>query len=295
MKKSIKMIWKDENGAPCAVLTVEIGGKTLLSDTGGVRPILIAIDDKILPYEGGALSPHLTACGGLSVLGEAGGGRLFATTLKGDAARMMRWTLTQKTNELPKSPYETKGKDEAAYPQKEGLPPMESLPNAERCEWSCEQADVIDQTDTLPSDADARTRSDPPLSEIARSPAEAPMGERSDATAGVPEASVASDPLLEKARRLIEKGEPFPLFDELMPDSVWAKIEDEDCLFLIGIVKEEEGERVLYGIAGTRAYPPDEDRLWTFFPTENEEEGYYLTEAEVCSEAAADLPIGDRE
>ena len=84
---------------------------------------------------------------------------------------------------------------------------------------------------------------------------------------------------LSKARALLKKGEPFPLFDELMPGARFAKIESEECLCLIGIVAEGGKERVLYGVAGTINCPPDEDRLWTYFPT-NDEEGFYLTEGE---------------
>lgn len=79
-----------------------------------------------------------------------------------------------------------------------------------------------------------------------------------------------------KARHLIEEGEPFDLFRDLMPNSRWAKIENEECLCLVGIVKDGETEHVLYGVAGTPGYPPDEDKLWTYFPT-SEEEGYYLS------------------
>ena len=95
----------------------------------------------------------------------------------------------------------------------------------------------------------------------------------------IEEKEAATDPLA-RAKSRIAEGEPFDLFREVMPNAVWAKIEREECSFLVGILRDGEVERVLYGIAGRRAYPPDEDRLWSFFPTENEEEGYYLTEGD---------------
>ena len=95
----------------------------------------------------------------------------------------------------------------------------------------------------------------------------------------IEEKEAATDPLA-RAKSRIAEGEPFDLFREVMPNAVWAKVQREECSFLVGILRDGDRERVLYGVAGTRAYPPDEDRLWSFFPTENEEEGYYLTEGD---------------
>ena len=107
-------------------------------------------------------------------------------------------------------------------------------------------------------------------------------GTREPVDALFPEAE-KQDPVA-KARRLIEEGEPFSLFENLMPNSKWAKIQNEECLCLVGIVKEDDRERVLYGIAGTPGFPPDEDKLWTYFPT-GDEEGYYLTEYDQVQQA----------
>ena len=95
----------------------------------------------------------------------------------------------------------------------------------------------------------------------------------------IEEKEAATDPLA-RAKSRIAEGEPFDLFREVMPNAVWAKVQREECSFLVGIHRDGDVERVLYGIAGRRAYPPDEDRLWSFFPIENDEEGYYLTEGD---------------
>jgi len=82
---------------------------------------------------------------------------------------------------------------------------------------------------------------------------------------------------LEDAESLLLKGEPFPLFEELIEGSHWCKIGEEACL--IGILGQDEERRVLCGIAGSRQSPPECDdlHLMTFFPTDEEgEKGYYL-------------------
>ena len=93
----------------------------------------------------------------------------------------------------------------------------------------------------------------------------------------VPPLSAESENALTKAKRLLAENEPFELFNDLMPQSRWAKIETEECLCLIGIVTDGDEEHVLYGVAGTPGYPPDEDKLWTYFPT-SDEEGFYLSD-----------------
>lgn len=84
---------------------------------------------------------------------------------------------------------------------------------------------------------------------------------------------------LERAEALIERGTSFTLFEQYMPGSRWAIVKEE-AEYLVGITTDEDGTHVLFGVPGARDYPPDEDRLWSFFPTgEDEEIGYFLTEA----------------
>ena len=87
----------------------------------------------------------------------------------------------------------------------------------------------------------------------------------------------AQENRLKRAIEKIEKGEPFGLFRETMPTFRWAKIKEEEGEYLLGIDVDAEPPHLLFGIEGSQDYPPDEDRLWTFFPTEGEL-GYYLTE-----------------
>ena len=86
------------------------------------------------------------------------------------------------------------------------------------------------------------------------------------------------DPL-RRAEELLAKGSPFPLFRDLMPNARWAMIEGEEAPFLFGIL-DEKPPKFLLGIAGRRDLPPEEEGLWSFFPTDEEDEtGYFLTEA----------------
>jgi len=99
-----------------------------------------------------------------------------------------------------------------------------------------------------------------------------------DASTGVIEGSEEREIL--KAEKLLAQGTPFPLFESMMPGSRWALIREDAAEYLVGILSSEEGAHVLLGIPGARNFPPDEDRLWSFFPTDEDGElGYFLTEA----------------
>lgn len=139
----------------------------------------------------------------------------------------------------------------------------------------------------------ARTTIGKPIAKVPATPLETPTPEKTEKGAtesgedlaetqkpdeDAPSVKSEEDPIA-KANRLIEEGEPFDLFRDLMPNSRWAKIENDECLCLVGIVRDGDTERVLYGVAGAPGYPPDEEKLWTYFPT-SEEEGYFLTEYE---------------
>ena len=108
----------------------------------------------------------------------------------------------------------------------------------------------------------------------------ADLAERCDLVVEEAENPPAETPY-ERVKRLVEEGDPFDRFTALMPAARWAIYRGEECPCLVGLREEEGVARVLYGVAGSRAYPPDEMTLWTFYPTsEDGEEGYFLTEGE---------------
>ena len=93
-----------------------------------------------------------------------------------------------------------------------------------------------------------------------------------------------SEPSLTRAEGLLAQGTPFSLFEKLMPHSRWALVEEEGAAFLVGLEEENGKKRVMYGVPGVRDLPPDEEVPWAFFPTENEETGYFVTDAEKLTE-----------
>lgn len=94
-------------------------------------------------------------------------------------------------------------------------------------------------------------------------------------------AAEQTESVLSRAERRLEEGAPFPLFEKLMPGTRWAVVKEEEAEYLVGIREENGEKRVLYGIPGAQGCPPDEDKLWAFFPTENEDLGYFITEADL--------------
>ena len=179
--------------------------------------------------------------GNFSLIAEREGALLFASTLAPKEASFAKWRLLSALNEQGTS----REKDPLEMPVEETLP---------------------QEAETAPSDREAQ-------SEIAE--------DEASPTQEAPDETTAKDTPLERARALLDKGAPFPLFESLMPNSRWALIRDDDAEYLVGIKREEDGEHVLFGIPGTRDLPPDEDRLWTFFPTDEEAGmGYYLTESD---------------
>ena len=219
-----KMLLKNDGGKVRAVMTFRLGEECPFRFPSGFRPIAVETDGKITLCETGELPPLPKNISHLSLLGESGEERLFASTLTGDAAAFAKWRLTE-LSEREKAP----------------TSPLKDAPTV------ATEIAATEQTD--------------PEEEIAAPPA------------------TENESPLDRARRLLKEGEPFSLFDSLIPQSRWAKIENEDCLCLVGIVTDGEKERVLYGVAGVLGFPPDEDRLWTYFPT-SEEEGFYLSEYE---------------
>ena len=244
-----KILLKDDAGRPLSSLTLPYrSGGTL------TLPKELQVD----AYEEGEIrfpkpNGEIRVVGDpptLSLIGRWKGVRVFASTLPEEKANFAKWKLLSAVEEgqkaleiLPKSPLE--------QPHQKPIPPA---PQEE--ETHTPQEPITPQEDT----------------ELPPAPmqAEASFGEKA-----------APSSALSRAEALLQSGEAFDLFNDLMPGSRWAKIKEEEYEYLVGITGDTP-PRVLYGIAGMLDYPPDEDRLWSFFPIDEEgEEGYYLTEAMV--------------
>lgn len=79
------------------------------------------------------------------------------------------------------------------------------------------------------------------------------------------------------ARKRIEEGERFPFLEEAIPESEWAKIEEDGECFYLGVVCVEDGEKVLCAVTGSRETPPIENAA--FFPSpEDEAVGFFIRE-----------------
>ena len=234
-----KILAKNRSGEALAVLTLRLGAHSSIEFPREFVPRMALVSETVLTPSDGRLSLPQDTRD-VSVIGSLSGEEVFATTLSGEAASYAQWTLLQAVEARHSVPAEVP-KSPLEEPV---LPPVEEA--------------------TVPSVEEEPLEASPDLSE------------RFDVVDILSETPV--DPI-EKARALMGKGAPFTLFDEILPHSRWAKIESEECAYLIGIDEDGDHVRLLYGIPGSRSYPPDEGRLWTFFPTdESEEEGYYLTE-----------------
>ena len=249
-----KVLLKDRSGTPVSSLTLRFGNPGIVEFPNGFTPIA-RLKDRETIFAGERDFFLLSESEDFSVLGTLNGKRLFASTLTGEQAAFAKWRLEEaasaKNEEalLPKSPLEpfSPKRDQAKEIEEESSP-------------SSEESSEPFQEENAPVLSSSQTGNAPFTDEAPASPEE------------------------EKAQKLaralvqLEKGEHFSLFEETMPSSRWAKIKEEEGEYLIGVIEEEEGTRVLCGVAGVRDCPPDEDRLWTFFPVDGEE-GYYLTEA----------------
>ena len=177
----------------------------------------------------------------ISILLRGDDGLLFASTLSGSRATYAKWRLLEAMKER-----------ESALSASPLEAPTESL----------EEASV---------DAAAPARQ--PAPQEASPPAEEELPSVPEEEEIMP----VSEP--ERWEALLEKGEPFHLFDSVMPGSRWSIIKEDAAEYLVGVTEDERGKHLLFGVPGARDFPPDEDRLWSFFPTEeNEEIGWFLSE-----------------
>ena len=241
-----KLLLKNQKGTPVASLTVRTGANASVTFPDKFTPIAALADDTLLPVPAQNILPLPPQTTAFSLLGNLDGERVFCTTLTGEQAAFARWRLLSL----------------AEQEEQEALPlesPLEKGSEHNKKEGDFEQK----------NSAQAPTQGEPLVPRVE-------LSERFDLTP-----AEAEQPLdkIARAKKMMEQGEPFSLFDKWMPDARWALIQNEECPFLVGIVKEGEDEKILYGVQGSRDYPPDDGTLWSFFPTsEDGEEGYYLTE-----------------
>lgn len=244
-----KILLKDDAGKPLSSLTLPFRAGELLSLPAGMAVDAYEEREILFPAEKQAI--RLTSDPPtISLIGRLGKERVFGTTLPEEKATFVKWKLLCALQErqttlgqVPKSPLTALEKEPAPLAtEKEEPAPL--LPS-----------ETADEQEAQPLATEGET----PVT-----------------------AQQMADERLAHAEKLLQNGEPFDLFTELMPNTRWAKIKEEEYEYLVGIT-EDAPPRVLYGIAGMLDYPPDADRVWTFFPTsENGEEGYYLTPAEEC-------------
>ena len=235
-----KILLKTNDGRPVACLTV--GGKpSAVTLPANVKAEACLAGELFFPVgERRFLLPQNAE--DFSLLGRLDGEEVFATTLPQDKVNFVRWRLRSALEKRRKEPVSPEPITEEA--------PAALEPSAEE-----EDAPVIEET---PFAAPTEQRQTQGESEV--------VLEEKEST-------------LSRAKRLMEKGAPFPLFEKLMPASRWALVEDDDAAYLIGITERDGQETVIYGVPGARSFPPDDGELWSFFPTENDEVGYFLTEA----------------
>ena len=237
-----RILLKKASGAPVASLTIS-SLRPRVTMPEGITAILTLTDKISTPTDQSAI--YFPAGGDISLLARKEGELLFGSTLPAEQAAYAKWRLLTALDERGKAPMEA---------------PTESLGKSE-------MGEIVEP---MPETAIEMQES------IEEKPIESEAVTLEESAA---EESITTPSKLERAEALLSRGTPFTLFDSVMPGSRWATIKEDDAEYLIGIIGE--GERILFGIPGAVDYPPDEGRLWSFFPTdESGEIGYYLTEAE---------------
>lgn len=218
------------------------GDPPVLTLPAGVTAKALLVEEVIFPSENRTLSlPQGTT--DFSLVAQMGENLLFASTLPKKDRQMAKWRLLNavKQKESPeKVPKTPLEKEEAS---------LEASVSEEA--WQERVSAIAEQ--------------------------EIQEGQASEAPPAFEQEK--EETVLERARRLIESGTPFPLLESMMPGSKWVLVPEEEAPYLVGIKEEDGVERVLYGVPGARDFPPDDDLLWSFFPVGEDGEGYFLTEA----------------
>ncbi len=239
-----RILLKNRSGVPVASVTLT-DRRPIVTLPEGIAALLILSDEITLPASESTFA-HPVGNKPFSLLARKDGELLFGSTLPEEAAAFAKWRLLTALEEKKRTP----------------LAPTESLEKRETDEVA-EQAESAEDALRKSTEEILQSEQSSPLEE----------SETSDGS-GVPSK-------LERAEALLRKGTPFTLFDSVMPGSRWAIIKEDAAEYLIGITGEGEESRILFGVPGARDFPPDEGRLWSFFPSEESEEiGYFLTEAE---------------
>ena len=245
-----KVLLRDDDCCPIAALTIR-GEQSRLEIPAALRVDAYESERIFFPAPQDEI---VVTTDRFSLLGELKGVRVFASTLPPEEARLAKWRLMRawegpQAEKVPTSPL----KD-----TEDKVPEESRLADDERSDEPTIPEEAMIDKPPFPTEATVETDHIPSSEEIE--------------TIRPPETA------LTRARRLLSTGEPFHLFEEMMPQSEWAMIREDDYEYLIGIT---EDEHVLYGIPGSRAYPPDDESLWTFFPTDDGEEGWFLREGEI--------------
>ncbi len=253
-----KLLWKNQNGAPVASLTLQREGRktflalpreaSFLAATAAGRSVEATEDNGRLSFSSGDAP--------LSLLIKRGNETLFATEEK-DAA-YAKWTILS----LQEKTRRDERKSELAPPtSEEEMPPVFQKEAAftENAEAETPAAETEDESAISSEVSDIPEKKT--ISEEALSEDEI-EAQRSD--------EIEPDGL----SALFEKGEPFPLFEEMIKGSRWVRLSEEE---LLGRITIDGEEKLLCGAAGRRGDAPDETHDWTFLPSEeDEEEGYYI-------------------
>ena len=254
-----KLLLKNENGAPVAALTLKSEGKrTFLALPQDIVLLAAMSEGKILEAEkDGVLLSFSAKESPLSLLAMRRTEILFATEEK-DAA-YAKWKILSLQGENHEE------RRESAH---EAPTPKEEEPPILRSEAAPEEK--TENAEPLEAEREEENATSSEISEISE---ENDLMEETLET-GKTEAASPAGKAREEIHALFEKGEPFPLFEEMIEGSHWVRLSDES---LLGRITVDGEERLLCGVAGRRGAAPNEADDWTFLPTEEEEEeGYYI-------------------
>lgn len=256
-----KLLLKNENGAPIAVLTLKREERKTFLTLPQETTFLAAMASGRLLDRAETKGGFALSCGDspLSLLIKRGDETLFATE-ENDAA-YAKWTMLSLQEKTPQD----ERKSELTPPtSEEEAPPVFRQEAALTGNTEAETpAGKIEDENGISSEAsdipEEKTISEEALSE------------------GEIEAQGSDESEPDGLFALFEKGEPFTIFEEMIKGSRWVRLSEEK---LLGRITIDGEEKLLCGVAGRRGAAPDETHEWTFLPSEeDEEEGYYIRSA----------------
>jgi len=275
-----KILLKNNDGLPVASATVYAGKKRTVKLPAGIT-LLGTASGIVLASVTQTTDGYLVDADGapLSLLCKKGTEMLFGTEAQGKNASYIKWLLQGKADRDKKA-REAEGQTKAQIP----LKPQENNEAKQVVDAPQPQASPLPQGSLAEQEPFPPADEETPAVEIYESEEEEPSDERDEKEwdkTDENEPNEVPDVTLQKATELSEKmksGEPFPLFEALIPNSEWALIKEDG--YLIGRVQEDEEEIYLLGIPGRLGDAPDDNAEWSFIPCdEDAEEGYYVKKA----------------